>query len=498
MKLAVLLVCALVTAQMTADSRVLQPPRKDLVAVHWPDLTRVEEGVREQILKLQTSLAATAKDSTSSETELSEAYGNMGQIYHAYSLNSQARDCYLNASRLAPKDFRWIYLLGKLDQQQGSFEEAIRNYRAAQALRPDYIAAPVNLGNIFLELNRLPEAEESFRAALAIDENNPAAHYGLGQVAASKRNYSDAVKHFEKTLAHLPGADRVHYSLAMAYRGLGDAEKAKVHLAKQGPVGVGVSDPLYSGLQDLIHGERLFLSRGKRAFEAQRYADAVLEFRKAVAAKPDSVTARVNLGAALTQTGDLDGAAEQFAAAIRIEPAAANAHYNLGVVLLRQNKHDEALVEFSRVVQLDPDNEVALVEQVKLLHRQGKFKQALQAIEKGNAEYPQKSRTAVVLSYLLATSPDPELRNGGRALDLAQGVYKAKGSPQHASLVALALAELGRCNEAVEWQRRALEATQPQDTDLRNKIEADLRTYEGSQTCRPAADRSLTGLLLLI
>ena len=56
----------------------------------------------------------------------------------------------------------------------------------------------------------------------------------------SRRNYAEAVEHFEKTLAQVPGANRVHYSLAMAYRGLGNAEKVKTHLAQQGTVGVRV------------------------------------------------------------------------------------------------------------------------------------------------------------------------------------------------------------------------------------------------------------------
>src|SRR6185503_6546999 len=230
------------------------------------------------------------------------------------------RDCYLNAAQLAPKDFRWIYLLAKLDQQEGRFDDAIRRYQLARAFRPDYVAVHVNLGNIFLELNRLEDAQESFSTALDVDKNNPAAHYGLGQVAVSKRSYADAVDHFQKTLAEVPEANRVHYSLAMAYRGLGDAEKAKAHLAQQGPVGVRVADPLVDGLRDLITGERVYLARGKVAFEAQRYADAVTEFRKAVAAKPDSVTARINLGAALTQVGDVNGAVEQFEEALRLEP----------------------------------------------------------------------------------------------------------------------------------------------------------------------------------
>lgn len=520
-----LIIFSVCAAQTSGD---LSPPRKGLVAVHWPDLTKLEESVREQVTTLQTELTATAAKAPS-DAALSEAYGKLGQIYHAYSLIAPARECYLNAGTLTPKDFRWIYLLAKLDQQEGRFDDAIRRYQAARALRPDYVAVPVNLGNIFLELNRLDEAASNFRDALAIDANNPTTHYGLGQVAMARRNYAEAVKHFEETLAQVPAATRVHYSLAMAYRGLGDTEKARAYLRQQGSVGVRVSDPLVDGLQELVQGERLFLTRGKLAFEAQRYADAAIEFRKAVAANPENVTARVNLGAALSQLGDLTGAAEQFAEAIRIEPGKANAHYNLAIILARQNKHDEAighlrsalsvdsadlaarfllaqellkaeradeaLAEYSRVVQGDPNNETALLEQVKLLHRKGQYKQALGAIEKAHTQYPQKGRTIVLLAYLLTTSPELQLRNGTRASDLAQSVYKATGASQHAALVAMTFAEMGHCSEASERQKKLIQAAEQQGkTDLLAKLRADLERYEGVQTCRPPADPSLAEL----
>lgn len=516
-------------SQTTADDRILKPVHKGLVALHWPELTELEASVREQVTTAQDSLAAKVKDPASSETVLSEAYGRLGEIYHAYSLNASARDCYLNAGHLAPRDFRWIYLLGKLDQLEGRFEEAIRRYEAARILRPDYVATLVNLGNIFLELNRLEDAAERFREALKLDASNPAAHYGLGQLALSRRNYSEAVGHFDKTLAQAPGANRVHYSLAMAYRGLGDAEKAKAHLAQQGPVGVRVSDPLVDGLQDLIEGERLHLTRGKLAFEAQRYAEAVDEFRKAVAAKPDSVTARLNLGAALTQIGDLRGAAEQFEEALRIEPGKVNAHYNLAILLAGDNKHteainhlqsalkvepndldarlllarelaksehlDEALVEFERVVRADPDNEAALLDEVKLLYAKGQFKQALDVLEKGNAQYPQKGRTAVMLAYVLATSPRLELRNGARALDLAQRIFEATRAARHGALAAMALAELGRCSDAAELQQRMIVAEEQGGApDLLVKMKEQLKRYE-AQSCRPADETTLTDAL---
>jgi tetratricopeptide (TPR) repeat protein len=145
-----LTVLSFFAAQSAPDTGVLPSPRKGLVAVHWPDLTRLEASVREQVMALQTSLAAIAKDPKTNDATFSEAYGNLGQLYHAYSLNSAARECYLNAATLSPIDFRWLYLLARLDQQEGRFNDALSRYQSARALRPDYIAVPVNIVNIFL------------------------------------------------------------------------------------------------------------------------------------------------------------------------------------------------------------------------------------------------------------------------------------------------------------------------------------------------------------
>ena len=502
---------------------VLPPPKSNLVAVHWPDLTNLEADVREQLISLQSSLSATVKNPATSESKLAEAYGTMGEIYQAYALVGPAQECYLNASRLAPKDFRWIYLLGKLDQQEGRVDDAVRRYLIARALRPEYVAVPLNLGNIYLQTNRLEEAREKFKAALEIEPNNPAADYGLGQTALSARSYAEAVAYFEKALAQAPGANRIHYSLAMAYRGLGNDEQAKTHLAQQGPVGVRAADPVFDSLQDLIKGERVHLIRGKLALESKRFQEAAAEFRKAVAAKPDSLPAHLNLGAALTQLNELKSAAEEFEASLRIDPTNVIAHYNLAVLLANENKHeqaiahlrsvfevdpndvgarfllaqelmksnqlDKALSEFSRVVQANPDNEEALLEQVKLLVRKKEYAAALAGLEKAHAQFPRKGQTIVMLAYLLASAPQTDLRNGARALELAQLVYKSTGAIEHGVLVAMALGELGRCSEAADWQRKLIAAAEQQhQTDLLTKLRAGLKQYEAGPPCRPAGE----------
>jgi len=512
-------------ADVRCQTNILQPPHKELVPVHFPDLSKLEPDVREQLTSFQNSLSTTVKDPATTPATLSQAYATMGEIYQAYSLNSPARECYLNAAQLAPKDFCWVYLLGKLDQQEDRFDDAIRHFEIARSLSPEYLAAAVNLGNIYLQLNRLDDASENFKTALALDENNAAAQYGLGQVALSKRNYAEAAAYFEKALARAPDANRIHYSLAMAYRGLRDDEKAKLHLALQGPVGVRTADPLIDGLQELIAGERVHLIRGRLALGAQRYAEAAAEFRKAVAAKPDSLSARLNLGAALTQTGEPGEAMTQFQEALRLDPTNTIAHYNLAVLLAGENNHEqaiahlqsvfsvepndlgarfllaqelvksnrpeEALAEFTRIVQADPDNEEALLEQVKLLQQKRQYKQALESLEKGHARNPQKGQTVATLAYLLAASPQYDLRDGARALKLGQEVYQATGSLQHGAIVAMALAEQGRCVEAAEWQRKLIANAEQEKTDLLTKLRAALKQYEGGPPCRPEGEVAL-------
>jgi len=359
------------TAQ-TTQVELLPPPKAALLPVHWPDLAQLESDVREQIKSEQNALAEAVKNASTTDADLSEAYGLMGQTYHAYSLRAPARECYVNAGRLAARDFRWIYLLAKLDQQEGDVSEAIRRFQTAGSLQPRFIAVPVNLGNIYLELNRLAEAQASFAQALEIQQGSAAAYYGLGQVALSKRAFAEAVDYFQKALTLAPEANRIHYSLAMAYRGLRDPEKVRMHLAQQGPVGVRVADPLMDGLQELVQGARVHLIRGRLAFEAKRYTEAAAEFRSAVAAKPDSVAAHVNLGVALTQTGDLKGASDEFEATLRIDSQNATAHYNLALLLARDNRHEQAIVHLQAVSNINPNDFAArllLVQELLKLDR---------------------------------------------------------------------------------------------------------------------------------
>jgi hypothetical protein len=95
----------------------------------------------------------------------------------------------------------------------------------------------------------------------------------------------------------------------------------------------------------------------------------------------------------------------------------------------------------------------------------------------------------VTLAYLLVASPVYEKRDGKRALELAQAAYATTGSVNHGVLVAMALAELGRCDEAATLVRQlTAKATAERKPELIGKLKIELNRYERVRPCRPTPD----------
>lgn len=504
---------------------VIPPPKEGLLPVHMPDASRAEADVREHLELVGRTLLDATRKSGVGDSALGEAYGEAARVFHAYSFPPPAEECYRNAKRLMPNDHRWPYLLGLLFRQEGRAEEAVGQFEEALKLRPDYLPALVNTGTLKLQRSEAKEARAIFSRALEVDERCTAARYGLGQVALSERDYPAAVKFLERALLEAPGANRIHYALGMAYRGMGETEKAREHLQKQGPVGVTVADPLADELKETVRGERLHLLRGRAAFNVRRFAEASAAFKKAVEANPVSVTARINLGSSLAEMGDEGAAVEQFKEAVRLEPENPTAHFNLGLLLSKRNeredaarsfravlksnpkdaqarsllarelllmgKTEEATTELARLVEASPDDESLLLDYVKLLMAGGEFARALEVLERAHARNPNNGLTVATLAYLLAASPRQEDRDGPRALKLATLVYEATGAVNYGVLVAMALAESGRCDEAAGWQRRMKERAESEgDATLASKLAAELERYEKGPPCRPVVSNA--------
>jgi serine/threonine protein kinase/Flp pilus assembly protein TadD len=87
-----------------------------------------------------------------------------------------------------------------------------------------------------------------------------------------------------------------------------------------------------------------------------RVEEAIGYYRAALAARPQSPGARLNLGNALRARGRLTQAEAEFREAIRLSPDYSGAHYNLGLVLKDEGLLDEAITEHREAVRLNNED----------------------------------------------------------------------------------------------------------------------------------------------
>jgi tetratricopeptide (TPR) repeat protein len=84
------------------------------------------------------------------------------------------------------------------------------------------------------------------------------------------------------------------------------------------------------------------------------YSQAVRFLTAAVALRPDSPGANLNLGNALKDKGQVDAAMACYQKAIQLDPKYATPHNNLGTALADKGKVEEAIACFRRAIDLDP------------------------------------------------------------------------------------------------------------------------------------------------
>jgi tetratricopeptide (TPR) repeat protein len=479
------------------------------------DLSSLEPAVANQLQRFRGITEEEIGDPEAGPDELAAAVGELGRNYHAYELAEPAEQCYRIARRLTPEDFRWHYFLGFLLQTEGRLDEAEGAYLRALEIHRAAPPALLRLAEVYVELNRMEAAASLMREALNLDPSSAVAEASLGELYQRLGRNEEAIELLESALEKVPGANRLYYPLALAHRALGKTDEARRLLALSGRVGVKPFDPMIDGLADLKAGERVHILEGHAAFRAGRYAEAADAFRRAVEAAPQSTTARVDLGSALGELGEVDAAIAEYEKVLDLAPANETALFNAGLLYARQGElrkarvhlrtaaqlepkdaavrlrladvHwmlrelDDALLHYRAAAELEPPGELPCVGEAQVLASLSRFADARDRLEECLEQVPTSGLLAHALSRLLAMGPELDVRDGERALDLAGKVYEALPGAAHAEVVAAAHAELEQCDDAVSWQQRAIDSSNEATVGSRRQV---LALYQAGAPCR--------------
>jgi Flp pilus assembly protein TadD len=161
---------------------------------------------------------------------------------------------------------------------------------------------------------------------------------------------------------------------------------------------------------------------------------------------PQQAEAESDLGLAYLQTGDRTNAVEHLGKAVALVAGNAKAHANLATALMAEGRAADAIVHYQKALDLQPH----------YLEAEGG------------------------LAWALATAPEALVRNGARAVELAQeaNTLAHENNPLVMRILAAAYAEDNRFAEAIDTAQQALTlANSQRNGALAGVLEKELALY---------------------
>lgn len=232
------------------------------------------------------------------------------------------------------------------------------------------------------------------------------------------------------------------------------------------------SEPDSVGLHDAVAVLYLQLNRA---------TDAARHFAISARLAPESAATHFNLGTALTVAGELDRAEAEYRRALDIRPEYAQAHNNLGSLLLNTGRSDEAIGHLDEAARIDPGSAQAHYNLGAALRQKGLPREAVRQFTRAvqlNGDWP---AALADLAWLLAVSPEDEIRNPAIAVKFAERAVALTARQDAAALDVLgaAYAAAGDFARAAQTVRAALALNPPNASAIaeRRDLYAGQRAY---------------------
>lgn len=172
-------------------------------------------------------------------------------------------------------------------------------------------------------------------------------------------------------------------------------------------------------------------------------------YRKSIQLQPN-VEACYNLAKGLAFQGQTDEAIRTYGEALRLRPDLAAAYVDLGTIRWSQGRIEEALGDFRKAVELSHGGAYSQWCLAATLQRAGRTQEAILHYREALRADPNMSRALENLATILASDPNPGMRDGPEAIRLAEHACQLTGykEPHVVSTLSMAYAETGRYQDA--------------------------------------------------
>jgi tetratricopeptide (TPR) repeat protein len=137
--------------------------------------------------------------------------------------------CYKTALYLAPREFRWIYYLAKLEKSAFNYEASEALFLLTAQMKPKDAELWAELADLYLMGARKEEAARSSGKALELDPMQPTAILAQARLLSLEGKWNEVIPLLEPLLERYPRLSAAHRYLAGAYGALGDEDKRAFH-----------------------------------------------------------------------------------------------------------------------------------------------------------------------------------------------------------------------------------------------------------------------------
>lgn len=446
---------------------------------------------------------------------LAEGYARLGAIYARYGQSAPARVALENAAAVAPEDGRFPYLLGFLSTLDRQPARAREELARALLLDSEYLPIRWRLAAVQLELGDLAGARATVeRIAKARPDLAPGAAI-LGEIALREKRPAEAERWFTQALKADPKATALHARRAEALLALGRAADAAAARTLAGNVAPAFADPLVEGIYappPMLPSEQALAlaaqgehARGAALLDAAlkvlpddpgllaayarleadrgRLDAATARVDAALAAKPDSAAALLARGMVLEMQGREPQARAQYEAAVRADLELPAARLALGNTLMRARQWTQAAEQYRQLAALEAGSGNADGRLATALARAGRCADALQEVDATLATRPRDGGLMQTFVRLAATCPAATADDKRRAADSGEALYRQRPDEGNTEALALAMAALGRTDEAVDYQAQAIfEALKRKDAEAVARLREVLEQIRGGRS----------------